>query len=537
MTDFDAVVVGAGFAGMYMLVRLRRLGMSALVVEAGGDVGGTWYWNRYPGCRCDIESLSYSYGFDEELQQSWRWPERYAAQPDILRYARHVADRFELRRDIRFTTRVTAAHFDEAQTTWQITTDAGDRLSARFCIMATGALSVPNVPKVPGLEDYTGRVLHTADWPEDGVDLAGDRVGVIGTGSSGIQTITAIAPVVGHLTVFQRTPHYSVPAFNGPLSDAEDASVKAQYRELRRKARYSITGDFPEAKMFSVLECTPEQREEWFEQQWRKGGFNFQYAMQDLLTSQEANDIAAEFVRRKIRERVKDPRVAEMLCPRTYPLGAKRLCIDTGYYETFNRDNVSLVDIRSHPITGFSGRTLHTDSSSHDLDTLILATGYDAVTGALNAIDIRGTAGATLKDKWADGPVAYLGLMVAGFPNLFTVTGPGSPSVFTNVLMAGEQHVEFISDCLEYMRAHGLGRVEADPRAEADWTDLVAELASKTLYPKADSWYMGANIPGKPRVFMAYIDGVKPYVEECDRIVAEGYRGFRMSPAAHTAGS
>lgn len=512
---------------MYMLHRARQIGLRCTVLEAGSDVGGTWFWNRYPGARCDVQSLSYSYSFSEELQQEWVWPDRYATQPDILRYARHAADRFDLRRDIRFDTRVTAARFETDA--WCVETDKGVQLSARFLVMATGCLSVPKLPDVPGLGAYSGRILHTADWPPEGVDFSGHDVGIIGTGSSAIQAIPHIARQARHLTVFQRTPNFSIPAWNGPIPPSEQAAMKGRYPALRLKSRASYAGDFAEEYVVSILDLSPAEREAQFEKRWKEGGFNYQYAFADVMENAEANELAAEFVRNKIRATVKDPVVAEALCPKSHPFGAKRLCVDTDYYETYNRPNVTLVDIKADPITCMTADGLRTANASYAFDTLVLATGFDAMTGALTRIDIRGKGGDLLRDCWCDGAKAYLGLAVAGFPNLFLINGPGSPSVLANMVLACEQHVEWICDLLAHARLRGATTIEADPMAQEDWARHVTESAERTLYTRAASWYLGANVPGKPRVFLPYVDGFSTYARICDDIAAKGYRGFHLA--------
>ena len=523
----DIIIVGAGFAGMYMLHRARQLGLRAVVIEAGGDVGGTWYWNRYPGARCDVQSLSYSYSFSEELQQEWVWPDRYATQPDILRYARHVADRFDLRRYIRFDTCVTTARFDVAG--WQVETDSGDEFAAPFLVMATGCLSVPKVPDVPGLASFAGRILHTADWPAEGVDFNGHDVGIIGTGSSAIQVIPHIAREARHLTIFQRTPNFSIPAWNGPMPAAKQADLKQIYPALRQKSRASYAGDFADEYVVSILDLSPAERDAQFEKRWQEGGFNYQYAFADVMENAEANALAAEFVRNKIRATVKDPATAEALCPKTHPFGAKRLCVDTDYYETYNRPNVTLVDVNADPITTMTPQGLRTDGASYAFDTLVLATGFDAMTGALTRIDILGRDGVSLRDCWRDGAKAYLGLSVAGFPNLFLINGPGSPSVLANMVLACEQHVEWIADLLAYAQDHGIAQIEAEEAAQDDWAQGITESAERTLYTRAASWYLGANVPGKPRVFLPYVDGFSTYARICDGITAAGYRGFHLT--------
>ena len=529
--ELDAVIVGAGFSGLYMLHRARDvLGLDVRVYEAAAGVGGTWYWNRYPGARCDSESYYYSYSFSEELEQEWEWTSKYPEQPEILRYLNHVADRFDLRRDIELSTRVTSAVFDESAARWLVETDAGDRVSAQFLISAVGCLSAANIPQIAGLDRFGGDWHHTGAWPSGGVDFTGKRVGLIGTGSTGIQATPVIAAQARHLTVFQRTPNYTVPARNAPLAPDRAREIKAGYREIRRKARDSFAG-FPfDPSSRSALDVTPEERQAIFEELWEEGGFKFLYgSFYDLLLNEEANESAAEFIRSKIRELVKDPAVAEKLCPVDHPYGSKRPPIDTDYFETFNRDNVTLVDIRESPIVEITPRGIRTAAGEHELDVIVFATGFDAMTGSLLRIDIRGVGGRRLRDAWAAGPRSYLGLQVAGFPNLFTITGPGSPSVLSNMPVSIEQHVEWIADCIAYLRQRGVARIEATPEAEEAWVDHVRELAEHTLFMKASSWYLGANVPGKKRVFMPYVGGVAAYRQRCDDIARRGYPGFALS--------
>jgi cyclohexanone monooxygenase len=531
----DAVVIGAGFAGLYMLHKLRELGLTVRGFEAADDVGGVWHWNRYPGARCDVESMQYSYSFSDDLQQDWQWTERFARQPEILRYIHHVADRFDLRRDICFSTRVLSAAFDEAEELWDIRTDRGERTRARFCIMATGSLSVAKVPELPGLADFRGECFHTGDWPEGEVDFRGRRVGIIGTGSSGIQAIPIIAEQAGHLTVFQRTPSFVVPARNRPMDAETEQYWKDNYAEHRCKARDIGTFyDFSETLALSVPE---DERQRQYARRWQEGGVNFVHSFKDLFVDRAANETAAEFVRARIRETVQDPAVAEVLMPRDYPIGTKRICIGSGYYETFNRPNVTLVDLRATPIREITATGLRTDAANYDLDTLILATGYDALTGALMRIDLRGRGGRSLQESWAAGPRNYLGLMTAGFPNLFIITGPGSPSVLVNMVVGIEQHVEWIAACLRYLREHEVATIEADPAAEAEWVGHVNQEADKTLFPAANSWYLGANVPGKPRVFMPYVGGIGRYRRICDDVAAKGYEGFLLKRRPVSAGS
>ena len=531
--QFDAIVIGAGVSGLYQLYRLRELGLSVRCFEDGSGVGGTWYWNRYPGCRCDVESMEYSYSFSDELQQEWHWPERYGTQPEILKYINHVADRFDLRRDIEFNTRVKEADFDRKTSTWTVTTDKGHTATARFCIMATGNLSTPRKPNYPGLASFEGKWYHTGLWPHEGVDFTGLRVGVIGTGSSGVQSIPIIAKQAKHLYVFQRTANFSLPARNVPLDPAKERAHKNEYPERRRAAfdtPFGIAG-YP-APVKSALQTTEDERLRAYEAKWAEGGsISFLYSFTDLLLNKESNETAAEFVRRKIRTTVKDPRTAELLCPDDHPIGTKRLILDTDYYETYNRDNVTLVDIRSKPIKEITPGGLRTTDAEYTLDAIVFATGFDAMTGAMKEIDIHTDAGMSIREKWEDGPRTYLGIMIAGFPNLFMITGPQSPGVKSQMILACEQHVDWIADCLQYMRNRGLWCIEAEEQAEGAWVQHNNEVADRTLYPLANSWYVGANIPGKPRVFMPYVGGVTAYKKKCDDVAAKGYEGFRFGGA------
>lgn len=530
--SLDAVVVGAGFAGLYMLHRLRQLGLSVLVFESASEVGGTWFWNRYPGARCDFESLVYSYSFSEELQQEWQWSERYPSQKEILRYLNHVADRFDLRRDIKLNTRVTSAVFDETTDRWQISSDDDKSVSAKYCIMATGCLSTPNIPDFKGIDTFNGQIYHTGQWPQEEVNFSGKRVGVIGTASSGIQVIPEIAKQAADVVVFQRTPNFTIPAQNAPLSGEAQQQMKARYAESRQIARESQFGlEIPvtESSQKSALEASPEARQAEYEAHWEYGGVSILMAFADILVNKDANDTAAEFVRAKIREIVDDPAVAERLSPTDHALGTKRLCVDTNYYATFNRDNVTLVDLRSTPMEEITPNGIRTQDKSYDLDCIVLATGFDAMTGALLNIDVRGVSGATLREKWAAGPRTYLGIASAGFPNLFIITGPGSPSVLSNMVVSIEQHVDWIADCIEYLGKQAAKRIESTTEAEDYWVAHVNEVANYTLFPTANSWYMGANIPGKPRIFMPYIGGVGTYRNACDDIAAKGYEGFLVT--------
>ncbi|MBI3198875.1 MAG: NAD(P)/FAD-dependent oxidoreductase, partial [Rhodospirillales bacterium] len=529
-TDFDAVIVGAGFGGMYMLHRLRLKGFTARVFEAGSGVGGTWYWNRYPGARCDVESVQYSYQFSRELEQEWEWTERYATQPEILRYANHVADRFDLRRDIQFETRIAAAAFDETANVWRVETDGGDKIAARFVITAMGCLSSPNTPKIPGLQDFKGPTYHTGSWPHEGVDFTGKTVGVIGTGSSAIQSIPIMARQARHLTVFQRTANYTVPAHNKPLDPAYVAKVKAHYPEMRKRAKTKPAGIDFVINMASAIETPEAERRRLYEERWAYGGLGFMASFSDLLLNDESNKTAADFVRSKIREVVKDPKTAEILTPKNI-IGCKRLCVDTGYWETFNRPNVTLVDISDEPIECVTAKGLRAKGHDYTFDCLVLATGFDAMTGALLKVDIRGRGGVALKDKWREGPKSYLGLTVVGFPNLFTITGPGSPSVLTNMLPSIEQHVDFIADCLEALRAKGVSVIEPIEQAQEAWVGQVGNAANITLRSTCSSWYVGANSPGRPRVFMPSSGGFPVYVQKCNEVMSAGFEGFVLDAA------
>jgi cyclohexanone monooxygenase len=529
----DVVVVGAGFAGMYMLHRLRALGLSVRVYEQGGDVGGTWYWNRYPGARCDVESMQYSYSFSDELQQEWNWSERYAPQPEILKYANHVADRFDLRRDIQLDTRVDRAAFDESANAWRVATSEGKTVSAKYVVLATGCLSNARVPDIKGLQDFRGKVYHTGHWPHEPVDFTGLRVGVIGTGSSAIQSVPVIAEQASQLFVFQRTANFSIPARNAALTDEEREAFRAKYPEVRRFAREEArNGIYTELPDRGALDDGDNERRAKYEQRWNRGGLTFMSVYNNLAIDKAANDTAADFVRHKIAEIVKDPETARLLQPDNHPIGSKRICIDTDYFFTFNRPNVTLVDIRSNPIQEILPNGVRTGAGDYEVDALVLATGFDAMTGSVARIDITGRDGQTLNQKWAEGPKTYLGLMSAGFPNLFIITGPGSPSVLSNMIVSIEQHVDWITDCIAWMRARGLDTMEADREAEDKWVAHVNEVAHTTLYPQANSWYMGANIPGKPQIFMPYIGGVGIYRKICDDVAAKGYEGFAMTPAA-----
>ncbi len=530
-SELDVVVVGAGFGGLYALHRLRSMGLAVRVLEAASDIGGTWYWNRYPGARCDVPSIEYSYSFSKELEQEWDWTEVTAGQPEILSYANHVADRFDLRRDIQLDTRVSSAHYDESRRRWRVETEAGEAFDARFCIMATGCLSSPNTPAIEGAEEFAGAVYHTGQWPHEGVDFTGVRVGIIGTGSSGVQSIPVIAAQAEHLTVFQRTPNYTLPAGNRPLTDADRAKSKAVYDQIRKSERESISGfvfgfggnPLPIPTEL-ILETSPEERLAAVD----ADGFRAIGRYLDVITDAEANELVCEMYREQVRREVHDPETAEGLMPRGYPLGCKRPVIDTEYFAAFNRDNVTLVDLRRGGIERISPAGIETAQGRFEFDALVYATGFDAMTGTLLRIDIRGREGIPLRARWEAGPRTYLGLQVHGFPNLFTVTGPGSPSVLSNMMVSIEQHVDWIADCIGNMDERGLTTIEPTVEAEENWIAHVNEAAEGTMLtaPSCNSWYLGANIPGKPRIFMPYVSGVGEYRRQCEEIAARGYEGF-----------
>jgi len=525
--DLDVLIVGAGFAGLYMLHKMRENGFRARVIEAGDNAGGTWYWNRYPGARCDVESMEYSYQFSKELQQEWDWSEKYATQPEILSYVNHVVERFDLKKDIQFNTRVQAATYLDDQQIWKVDLDSAETLYARVCVMATGCLSSANIPDIQGFSRFKGEVYHTGHWPHEEVDFTGKKVGIIGTGSSAIQSIPLIADQAEHLYVFQRTPSYAVPAHNEPLTEDYRRDVKSNYEQRRTDAHLTRSGMLFEVNPDNAYDVSEQERHEIYEERWEKGGLAFLGAFNDLLVDKEANDTAANYIRGKIQEAVEDEETAALLTPETV-VGCKRLCVDTGYYQTYNRENVSLVDVKSAPIEEITDNGLKTTNEDYEFDVLIFATGFDAMTGALMKIDIKGRKGLALAEKWAEGPRAYLGLSVSGFPNMFLVTGPGSPSVLANMMPSIEQHVNWITDCLTYMRSHEHQLIEANVEDETGWVDHVNSIAGRTLFPTCNSWYLGANIPGKPRVFMPYL-GYPTYVQKCEDVVSAGYAGFSFT--------
>lgn len=527
---FDAVVIGAGFSGLYMLHRLREAGFSTRVYETAEDVGGVWYWNRYPGARCDSESIYYNYTFSEELFKEWSWSSRFAEQPEILEYLRFVADKLDLRRDIQFNTRVEGAHYNEPDNKWDIYLSDGTHVTAKYFITGIGCLSASNVPNIKGLDRFEGEWYHTGKWPHEEVDFKGKRVGVIGTGSSGIQAIPVIAEDAGHLTVFQRTPQYSTPANNHPLDPEFIKQTKERYHEMKRKMRTYPSGLGVTHVRESAIADSPEERQKVYEQAWERGGLDFQFTYADIASNPESNETACEFIRSKIKEIVKDPEVAEKLMP-SYYYTTKRPVMDTNYFETFNRDNVLLVDVKADPIVEITPKGIRTEKQAYELDMIVFATGYDAMTGALFKIDIRGKDGISLKEKWENGAKVrtHLGLATSGFPNMFMITGPESPSVLVNMPSAVEQHVEWIFDCIEYLRAKHLETIEATVEAEESWSKHCQEVANATLFPQTDSWYTGKNIEGKPAGFLIYVGGLTSYREKCDDVAKKGYKGFTLN--------
>ncbi|BDE60981.1 NAD(P)-binding domain-containing protein [Rhodococcus hoagii] len=526
--SFDVVVVGAGVAGLYAVHRFRQQGLTVRAFEAASGVGGVWYWNRYPGARCDVESVDYSYSFSPELEQEWDWSEKYATQPEILAYLEHVADRFDLRRDIQFDTRVTSATLDEETLRWTVRTDRGDVVSARFFVVAAGPLSNANTPDFDGLDTFAGDVFHTAHWPHDGVDFTGKRVGVIGTGSSGIQSIPHIAEQADKLFVFQRSANYSVPAGNAPLDDATRAEQKANYAERRRLSWESGGGSPHRAHPKLTLEATEEERRAAYEERWKLGGVLYSKTFPDQLTDQAANDAARKFWEEKVRAVIDDPAIADLLIPDDHAIGAKRIVTDSGYYETYNRDNVELVNLKATPIVGMDAAGVNTTEAHYDLDAIVLATGFDAMTGSLDKLDIVGRGGQSLKEKWAAGPETYLGLGIDGFPNFFNLTGPGSPSVLANMVLHSELHVDWVADAIAYLDDRGAAAIEGTPESVADWVEECRTRAEASLLNTANSWYLGANIPGRPRVFMPFLGGFAGYRQIITEVADSGYKGFAI---------
>ena len=532
MQTVDVLVIGAGFAGLRALYRFRGLGYKVKVLEASEDIGGVWYHNGYPGARCDVESYDYSYSFSPELEQEWRWSERYATQPEILRYINHVAERFDLRRDIQFNTRMTSATYDEASARWVIETEGGETFQAQFLMMCVGQLSTTKSPSYPGLSDYKGEVIHSGKWPKHEVTYEGKRVAIIGTGSSGMQMTPVIAKQAKHLTVFQRTPNYSIPAANAPVTDEEDAQVKAQYRERRDRAWNSATGLGFMPNKTSALDVTPEEREKAYEAAWNRLGFGFALTYYDILLNKQANDTAADFIRRKIAGVVNDPVLRDKLLPKNHAFAARRPSVDSGYFQAFNRDNVELADVRESPIVEFTPEGIRTTAKLHEFDMIIFATGFDVFTGSLFKPDIIGRGGITLKQKWADGPVTHLGVGVSDFPNMFIVVGPGSPSLLSNVMVSTEEQIDWMAAFVEHMKANKQTVFEVQPDAEKEWGHHINERVKETLYLSTDSYYNGAEVKGKPRVFMPYSGGVRGYRRILHKCAAEGYTGFSFAANA-----
>jgi cation diffusion facilitator CzcD-associated flavoprotein CzcO len=526
VTQVDALVIGAGFGGMCMVQRLRAMGLSVQGIEAGGDVGGVWYWNRYPGARCDLMSIDYSYSFSEEIQQEWTWSEQFAAQPEILAYANFVADKLDLRKAFRFNTRVESAAYDEVRRLWVARTNRGDIIEAAYCIMATGPLSIPKPVDYEGAETFKGEIYYAARWPHTPVSLAGKRVGVVGTGSTGIQIVPVVAEEAAELFVFQRTPSFSMPMRNKPLDAEYVAQVKRHYPALRAAARNTPIGGVRPTTTRPLFSVTPQDRLELMEDSWARGGLSFLGTFSDLLTNAEANEIVAEFVRGKISQVVKDPDTAERLKPRGYPIFARRPCLDTHYYEAFNKPNVHLVDLLEDPIVRLTEQGVRTQAREIELDVLIMATGYDGLTGAMLAVDIKGRGGASLRDKWRDGARSYLGLAMEGFPNLFMICGANGPAALANIVTLDEQNTDWIAGCIEHMRENQLDTVEASGESEVQWMGEISALADKSLMPKANTWYVGANVEGKPRNFSLYSGGFNKYREICESVTSDGYRGF-----------
>jgi cation diffusion facilitator CzcD-associated flavoprotein CzcO/acetyl esterase/lipase len=531
--DVDVVVVGAGFSGLYLLYRLRQLGFSTRVLEAASDVGGTWYWNRYPGARCDIPTTDYTYSFDPELEAAWTWSEKYATQPEILRYAQFVTERYGLRPDITFDIRVDSAAWDDGAKVWRLRTDSGEQIVCRHYIMATGCLSLPKTPDIEGAERFRGEVYFTSRWPHEGVDFSGKRVAVIGTGSSGIQSIPIIAEQASQLTVFQRTPNFSVPAHNGPVRHERKAPLEADRDTYREAAKWSPGGIPHQPHEVMGVTASDQVRRERFEAAWEAGElFEILGVFADQAVNAASNEIVGDMIRERIRDVVDDPATAEALCPTDHYFGTKRPCLDTNYFATYNQPHVRLVNLRETPITTITETGIDTTAESMEFDAIVYATGFDAMTGAIVSVDITGRDGQTLKSKWADGPTTYLGLTTVGFPNFFTITGPGSPSVLSNMMVSIEQHVDWVTDTLAHLREHGFDTIEPTPTAEAGWVQHVNDCADITLHPTANSWYMGANVPGKPRVFLPYIGGVDRYRQACDDVVEQGYLGFLLEGTA-----
>jgi len=527
--DYDAVVIGAGFSGLYMLYKLREMGLRTRAYEAGEGVGGAWYWNRYPGARCDSESYFYCFSFSDELLQEWTWSERFPAQPEIERYLNFAADRLNLRPDIQFNTRVTAAIYDEATMRWTVETSAGDRVSARYVVSAIGGLTTANLPDIPGIKDFRGEWYHTGQWPKHEVDFAGKRVGVIGTGSTGTQLIPVVASKAAALTVFQRTPAYIMPARNAPLDPEFVEDVKANYPEIWRKAKASRGGMPFDPPVLDFDDVSEEEARRLYEEAWERGGVRVLQVFKDVYSNPKSNEFAAEFFRSKVRQIVKDPATAEILSPKGYPVGAKRVALDTNYYETFNLPHVRVVDVKATPISRITPEGIRVGDTDHPLDMIIFATGYDAVTGSFRAIDVRGRGGVRLADRLEEGPRSYLGLGFAGFPNLLTVNGPCNPALSTNVPVSIEHDVEWIADCIAYLEKNRIKAIEPTEEAEEAWVRNTQELVEGTIFEQADSWQFGSNVPGKPRRFLLWLGGHSAFREKCAEVAGAGYEGFALT--------
>ena len=527
--EVDAVIVGAGISGMYQLHKLREIGLTAKVFETGTGVGGTWYWNRYPGARFDSESYSYGYSFSEELLQEWNWNEHFSPQPDNLKYLEYVADKFDLRKDIQFSTRVVSAHYGDDENKWTVTTDNGMTIKSQFFITAVGVLSTPFTPEIPGLKNFEKDSWHTANWPKEHVGFEGKKVGVIGTGATAVQLIQEVAKTVGELTVFQRTANFCKPIGNRLITDEEQKDIKKNYPKIFQRCKETFGSFLADFEKRSAFDVTPEEREARYEELWNEPGFGFWLGTyEDILTDPKANETQAEFVRNKIRSRVHDPKVAEMLCPKGHPFGTKRVPLENQYYEVYNQKNVELVDIKATPIEMVTANGVQTTEKEYEFDMLLLATGFDTVTGSLDGIEIRGSGGIALKEKWADGPKTYLGMGSSGFPNMFTVVGPHNGATFCNIPRCIEQNVEWVTDCLKYMKDNDISRIDPNKDAEEEWTEHVQDVASGTLFTKADSWFMGANIPGKPRQMYLYAGGSPLYRKTCDRVAENNYEGYTL---------
>lgn len=527
--ELDVVVIGAGFAGLYATYLLRERGLRFRVFESAGDVGGTWYWNRYPGARCDVESFDYRFTFLEELHEGFEWSERYAAQPEILRYANFVADTLDLRRHMTFDAQVTGIVWDDESSTYEVTLKSGESVRTRFVITSVGLLSTSSVPNIPGLDAFEGRTLHTGRWPHEPVDFTGRRVAVIGTGSSGIQVIPEVAAVADQVVVFQRTANYSLPANNRPLSNREKQHARGDREFVRDHALKTSAGYYSRRSTKSIFDDSPEERQAELERRWQIGGFEFLSAYMDVAASEEANEELAKFVRAKVRATVKDPAVADKLEPRSHPIMGKRPTVNNGYYEAFNRPNVTLVDINDEPIVEVTANSVVTSAGVYEVDDLVTATGFDAVSGPLLRMGIKGVGGVSLTDEWADGSATYLGIAIAKFPNLFTVTGPMSATPLTNVMRSIEHHLEWIMDCLDHMRDNGFTRIVATPAAQEGWDKTIAEVGTYTVHAKTASWYTGGNIEGKPMKLMAWVGGLDNYAVVCQKVADDGYTGFELS--------